>query len=119
MDTAFCRIYHVECRGWVEQKRFALVMLLVVAIFLAASIVIPIAEGRRPGAGDLPFGLDSVGAWAALVVLGAALTITFAILCTDLLGRPQGPHAVARRLAGGAVRDDRDRHRATPSSRST
>ena len=27
MDTAFCRIYHVECRGWVEQKRFALVML--------------------------------------------------------------------------------------------
>ena len=30
MDTAFCRIYHVECRGWVEQKRFALVMLVVV-----------------------------------------------------------------------------------------
>ena len=29
MDTAFCRIYHVECRGWLEQKRFALVMLLV------------------------------------------------------------------------------------------
>ena len=28
MDTAFCRIYHVECRGWVEQKRFALVMLV-------------------------------------------------------------------------------------------
>ena len=27
MDTAFCRIYHVECRGWVAQKRFALVML--------------------------------------------------------------------------------------------
>ena len=23
MDTAFCRIYHVECRGWVEQKRWA------------------------------------------------------------------------------------------------
>ena len=27
MDTAFCRIYHVECRGWVQQKRFSLVML--------------------------------------------------------------------------------------------
>ena len=23
MDTAFCRIYHVECRGWLEQKRFS------------------------------------------------------------------------------------------------
>ena len=46
MDTAFCRIYHVECRGWVEQKRFALVMLLVVTLFLAASVVIPTARGR-------------------------------------------------------------------------
>ena len=45
MDTAFCRIYHVECRGWVEQKRFALVMLLVVVVFLAASVVCPVAEG--------------------------------------------------------------------------
>jgi len=27
MDTAFCRIYHVECRGWVEQKRFSFAML--------------------------------------------------------------------------------------------
>ena len=27
MDTAFCRIYHVECRGWVEQKRFSFTML--------------------------------------------------------------------------------------------
>ena len=42
MDTAFCRIYHVECRGWVEQKRFALVMLLVV-------IALPRGERRRPG----------------------------------------------------------------------
>ena len=41
MDTAFCRIYHVDCRGWLEQKRFALVMLLVVTLFLAASVVIP------------------------------------------------------------------------------
>ena len=54
MDTAFCRIYHVECRGWLEQKRFALVMLLVVTLFLAASVVVPTLEGaprlerRRP-----------------------------------------------------------------------
>ena len=24
LDTAFCRVYHVECRDWVKQKRFAL-----------------------------------------------------------------------------------------------
>ena len=24
LDTAFCRIYHVRCRSWLEQKRFAL-----------------------------------------------------------------------------------------------
>ena len=42
MDTAFCRIYHVECRGWVEQKRFALVMLVVVDR-------LPRRERRDPG----------------------------------------------------------------------
>ena len=59
MDTAFCRIYHVECRGWVEQKRFALVMLVVVILFLAASVVVPVAEGVLASSADnLPFGLD-------------------------------------------------------------
>ena len=46
MDTAFCRIYHVECRGWVEQKRFALLMLVVVTVFLAASVHGPGRRGR-------------------------------------------------------------------------
>jgi len=41
MDTAFCRIYHVPCRGWLEQKRFAIVMLVVVTLFLAGSVVVP------------------------------------------------------------------------------
>ena len=45
MDTAFCRIYHVECRGWVEQKRFAFGMLIVVFLFLGASVVLPTVEG--------------------------------------------------------------------------
>src|SRR5215208_7829007 len=35
MDTAFCRIYHVECRGWLQQKRFSLVMLLALTLLLA------------------------------------------------------------------------------------
>ena len=44
MDTAFCRIYHVECRGWVEQKRFSFAMLGVVLLFIAASIFVPAVE---------------------------------------------------------------------------
>ena len=47
MDTAFCRIYHVECRGWVEQKRFSFAMLGVVLLFIAASIFLPAIESAR------------------------------------------------------------------------
>src|SRR6201995_125770 len=56
MDTAFCRIYHVECRGWWEQKRFSFAMLFVVLLFIGASIFAPAIESavvssteRRPG----------------------------------------------------------------------
>lgn len=91
MDTAFCRIYHVECRGWVEQKRFGLVMLLVVTVFLAASVIIPIAENLAlSGADDLPFGLDQVQGFRSLVVLGAALTLTFGLVSLIYYVVPKG-----------------------------
>src|SRR3712207_8607106 len=41
LDTAFCRIYHCRCRSWVEQKRFALVMLVVVLLLMAATVAVP------------------------------------------------------------------------------
>jgi YihY family inner membrane protein len=91
MDTAFCRIYHVECRGWVEQKRFALVMLVVVILFLAASVVIPVAEGLlASSADDLPFGLDQVGELRAFVVLLAAMMITFGVCSLIYYFVPKG-----------------------------
>jgi YihY family inner membrane protein len=91
MDTAFCRIYHVECRGWVEQKRFALVMLLVVTIFLAASVVVPVAEGILTSqAEDLPFGLDEVTGLRSVDVLAVALAITFAICALIYYVVPKG-----------------------------
>ncbi len=91
MDTAFCRIYHVECRGWVEQKRFALVMLLVVTLFLAASVVVPIAEGiLASSADDLPFGLDEIAGLRSLAVLAVALLITFAICALIYYVVPKG-----------------------------
>lgn len=103
MDTAFCRIYHVECRGWVEQKRFAMVMLLVVVAFLAASVIVPVAEGVvASGAAELPFGLDQVGALRALFVLLVALTATFAVCCLIYYFVPKG-HVPWRGVWPGAL----------------
>ena len=103
MDTAFCRIYHVECRGWVEQKRFALVMLLVVVLFLAASVVVPVAEGvLTSGADNLPFGLDEIAGLRSALVLGAALSITFVIVALIYYLVPKG-HVPWRGVWPGAL----------------
>jgi YihY family inner membrane protein len=91
MDTAFCRIYHVDCRGWLEQKRFALVMLLVVTLFLAASVVVPTLEAAlASGASDLPFGLSDIRGIATVLLLIAALTATFLLLCLIYYLVPKG-----------------------------
>jgi membrane protein len=91
MDTAFCRIYHVECRGWLEQKRFAFVMLVVVVLFLAASVVLPTAEGTLVSSTDrLPFGLDNVEAVVKLLLVVGTLSLTFAICCVIFWAVPKG-----------------------------
>jgi YihY family inner membrane protein len=91
MDTAFCRIYHVQCRGWLEQKRFALVMLLVVTLFLAASVVVPTLEGALvSGAEDLPFGLSRIHGIANILLLMAALAGTFVLCCLIYYFVPKG-----------------------------
>jgi membrane protein len=80
MDTAFCRIYHVECRGWVEQKRFSFAMLGVVLLFIAASIFAPAVESGVLSSTDrLPFGLSDIKAIDTALVLAAALLVTFGI----------------------------------------
>jgi membrane protein len=91
MDTAFCRIYHVECRGWIEQKRFALVMLLVVMLFLAASILVPTLESALVnGAANLPFGLSSLKGLVSVLLLGVALIGTFLICSLIYYFVPKG-----------------------------
>ncbi len=103
MDTAFCRIYHVECRGWVEQKRFSLLMLLVVILFLAASVIVPVAEGLlTSGAENLPFGLDQFAGLRSALVLGAALSMTFAIVAFIYYLVPKG-HIPWRGVWPGAL----------------
>jgi YihY family inner membrane protein len=82
LDTAFCRIYHVECRRWLQQKRFGLVMLVVVLLFMAATVVIPTAQSILvSGANGLPFGLAHVRGVVFAITLVAGLLALFAILC--------------------------------------
>src|ERR1700754_3079758 len=91
MDTAFCRIYHVECRGWVEQKRFSFAMLIVVLLFVGASIFAPAVESAVLSSTDhLPFGLSDIKAIDTALILGAALLITFLICAVIYWAVPKG-----------------------------
>jgi YihY family inner membrane protein len=82
LDTAFCRIYHVRCRSWVEQKRFALAMLVVVLLFMAATVAVPALQSLLvSGARDLPFGLSDVHGLVYAVSLVAAGVVLFSIIC--------------------------------------
>jgi len=103
MDTAFCRIYHVECRGWVEQKRFSFAMLGVVVLLIAASIFLPTIESTLVGSTDrLPFGLSDVKAIDTILLLGAALLIVFAICSVIFWAVPKG-HMPWRAVWPGAT----------------
>ena len=91
MDTAFCRIYHVQCRGWVEQKRFSFAMLAVVVLFFAASILVPAMESALVSSTDrLPLGLSDIKAIDTALLLGAAIFVTFVICCVIFWAVPKG-----------------------------
>jgi YihY family inner membrane protein len=82
LDTAFCRIYHVPCRGWVRQKRFALAMLVVVLAFIAATVAVPALQSLLvAGREDLPFGLAEVDVVVFAGSLAVGIAIIFAVLC--------------------------------------
>jgi YihY family inner membrane protein len=103
MDTAFCRIYHVECRGWVEQKRFSFAMLGVVLLFIAASIFAPTIESAVVASTDrLPLGLDHIKAIDTILLLAAALLVTFLICSVIFWAVPKG-HMPWRAVWPGAL----------------
>jgi membrane protein len=103
MDTAFCRIYHVECRGWVEQKRFALGMLVVSVLFLAATIALPTFEGMLiSSAENLPFGLGGLGGLENAILVAVAVAVTFLLGCAIYWLVPKG-HLPWRGVWPGAL----------------
>jgi membrane protein len=92
LDTAFCRIYHRECRSWVRQKLFALGMLVVVLAFFVASVTIPTVQGIvARGSRDLPFGLGDARTTVYYLTLVAGLVTLFGILCLIYWRVPRGP----------------------------
>jgi YihY family inner membrane protein len=81
LDTAFCRIYHGDCRSWVAQKRFGLAMLVFVALFMAATVIQPAVESLiLSRATDLPFGLSDIPGFLRAITLVLGLIVLFAIL---------------------------------------
>lgn len=103
MDTAFCRIYHVECRGWVEQKRFSFAMLIVVLLLIAASIFVPALEGALVSSTDrLPLGLSDIKAIDTILLLTAAVLATFLLCCIIFWAVPKG-HMPWRDVWPGAL----------------
>ena len=82
LDTAFCQLYHVPCRSWIQQKRFGVAMLALVLVFFAATVAVPTIQSLlASGARDLPFGLSEVPGLLYLVSLGFSLALLFLILC--------------------------------------
>jgi len=82
MDTAFCRIYHCECRTWVRQKVFALGMFAVVFLFVAATVIVPTVQSLLvSGARDLPLGLSNVKGLVYAMTLTIGVVVLFATLC--------------------------------------
>src|SRR5919197_1221667 len=112
LDTAFCRIYHVRCRSWVEQKRFALAMLVVVLLFMAATVAVPTLQSILVGgAANLPFGLADVQGLIFALSLAAGLIVLFVVLCVIYWSVPNRlvpwraiwPGALGATLAIGAI----------------
>jgi membrane protein len=103
MDTAFCRIYHVECRGWVQQKRFSLVMLLALLLLLLASVTVPTVESAVLSSADsLPFGLSDFDVTRTTIVVLGGLLATFLIISAIYWAVPKG-HMPWRSVWPGAL----------------
>ena len=91
LDTAFCRIYHMECRSWLKQKRFGLAMLFVSLAFIAATVAVPALQSIVvSGAEDLPLGLSEVQGLVFAATLAGGIALIFVILSVIYWTVPHG-----------------------------
>lgn len=91
LDTAFCQIYHRPCRGWVQQKLFALGMFAVVLLFIVATVAVPTLQSLLlTGTEDLPLGLSDVHGLVYALTLVAGVVVLFVALCATYRLVPSG-----------------------------
>ena len=99
LDTAFCRIYHSECRSWLQQKRFALGMLVVVLAMFAATVAVPAIQSAVAQQAA-----DAIALIGTVVALFVALVVTYrAVPNLPVPWRAVWPGAVAATAAIGIV----------------
>lgn len=112
LDTAFSHIYACSSRKWLEQKRFALVMLVVVLVFMVATVAVPTVQSILvTGANDLPFDLAHVANLVYAISLAVSLVLLFGCLSViylrvpnrDVPWRAVWPGALAATLAIAVV----------------
>jgi membrane protein len=81
LDTSFSRIYGSPSRPWLAQKRFGVVMVGIVLLFMIATVAIPTLQSLlKAGATQLPLDLKRVNDVIYVVSLGGSLAILFACL---------------------------------------
>jgi YihY family inner membrane protein len=81
LDTAFSRIYGCSSRPWLEQKRFALAMLIVVLVFMIATVALPIVQSiLKAGVDALPLDLEQVAVVAYVLSLVVSVVLLFGCL---------------------------------------
>jgi membrane protein len=84
LDTAFSRVYGCPSRRWIQQKRFGVVMVGVVLVFMIATVAVPTVQSiLRVGAEKLPFDLARVT--DLVYVLSLAVSVVLLLICLSLI----------------------------------
>jgi membrane protein len=92
LDTAFSRIYGCRSRTWLQQKRFGLAMVVVVLVFMVATVAVPTAQSiLKAGEVALPFDLARVTQFVYAISLAIGLLVLFACLALIYARVPNRP----------------------------
>jgi YihY family inner membrane protein len=103
LDTSFGRIYGCPSRPWLLQKRFGLVMVAVVLLFMVSTVAVPAVQSiLKAGAEVLPFDLKHIDEFAYVLSLTASLLLLFACL-TVIYSRVPNRHVPWRAIYPGAI----------------
>jgi YihY family inner membrane protein len=112
LDTSFSRIYGCPARPWLKQKRFGIVMVGVVLVFMIATVAVPTAQSILvTGAMRLPIDLAHVAGLVYAVSLAISVTLLFGCLALtysqvpnrDTPWRAVWPGALGATLAIGVI----------------